>query len=64
MMGHNEDMTTEPRPDDPSPDLDALEASLVDADAADAPESADAIADALNELLDRTAAEPQAEESS
>lgn len=62
-MGHNADMTNESLPQDFTSDLDALETALQQADPADAPDSADAIADSLNELLDKTAAEPPVEDS-
>lgn len=62
-MGHNEAMTTESPPGEPDSDLDTLETTLQQADPADAPDAADAIADSLNELLDKTAAEPSAEDS-
>ncbi len=62
-MGDNASMTNERPSQEPTPDLDALENALADADPADAPESADAIADRLNELLDQTGSEPLDEDS-
>jgi hypothetical protein len=62
-MGDNEDMTTESRPEDSTGELDALEVALEEADPADAPDSADSLADKLNDLLDRTAAEPRVEDA-
>ena len=62
-MGDNADMTKEWTSDDRDQDLDALEAALAEADPAEAPDSADAIADRLNALLDRTGTEPLDEEA-
>ena len=55
-------MTTE-SPQDPTGELDALEVALEEADPADAPGTADRLADKLNDLLDRTAAEPRGKDS-
>jgi hypothetical protein len=55
-------MTTE-SPQDPTGELDALEVALEEADPAEAPDSADSLADKLNDLLDRTAAEPRVEDT-
>lgn len=61
-MGDNEAMTTE-SPHDATDELDALEVTLEEVDPADAPDTADRLADKLNDLLDRTAAEPRGEDS-
>ena len=61
-MRDNEVMTTE-SPQDPTGELDALEVALEEADPADAPGTADRLADKLNDLLDRTAAEPRVEDT-
>jgi hypothetical protein len=61
VIGNNAGMSTQSHPDDPgteaSTDLDRLEAALERADPAEAPDTADAIADELSTLLDATADE-------
>ncbi len=51
-MSNNEPMTDDSTPQVPEPELDALEAQLGAADPADAPATAEAIADLLGDQLD------------
>ena len=51
-MSNNVPMTDEATPQVPAPELDALESQLDTADPADAPDTAEAIADLLGDQLD------------
>lgn len=63
MMSDNDVMSTEQNPQEAPKDLDRLEQELRNAEPAEAPDAADAIADALSAELDSTGADQRTKES-